>query len=255
MQHLPRLQADGALPADVDTSKVVVEPPRDPSHGDITTNAAMVLAKPAGKSPRDIAASLVERLSAHGDVESADIAGPGFVNMRIADSFWPGFIRATLAPVKHFGHSDMGAGRKINVEYVSANPTGPLHVGHCRGAVFGDALANLLAATGHEVTREYYINDAGSQIDVLAQSAYLRYREALGQISAKFRQACIPVTIWYRLARRWQTSLATSCRTWPKAERANILKQRAIDAMMTMIRQDLAELNIRQEVFFSENHS
>jgi arginyl-tRNA synthetase len=158
---LAALQADGALPAGVDTSKVVVEPPRDPSHGDITTNAAMVLAKAAGKSPRDIAASLVERLSAHGDVESADIAGPGFVNMRIADSFWPGFIRATLAAGEDFGHSDMD-------------------VGHCRGAVFGDALANLLAATGHEVTREYYINDAGSQIDVLAQSAYLRYREALG---------------------------------------------------------------------------
>jgi arginyl-tRNA synthetase len=249
---LAALQADGALPAGVDTSKVVVEPPRDPSHGDITTNAAMVLAKAAGKSPRDIAASLVERLSAHGDVESADIAGPGFVNMRIADSFWPGFIRATLAAGEDFGHSDMGAGRKVNVEYVSANPTGPLHVGHCRGAVFGDALANLLAATGHEVTREYYINDAGSQIDVLAQSAYLRYREALGHDIGEIPAGLYPGDYLVPLGKALAEEFGDQLQDMDESERANILKQRAIDAMMTMIRQDLAELNIRQEVFFSE---
>jgi arginyl-tRNA synthetase len=249
---LAALQAEGLLPADADTSKVVVEPPRDPSHGDITTNAAMVLAKPAGKPPREIAAKLVEQLSSHGDVASAEIAGPGFVNMRIADSFWPGFIRAALAQGQQFGHSQMGAGRKINVEYVSANPTGPLHVGHCRGAVFGDALANLLGATGHNVTREYYINDAGSQIEVLAQSAYLRYREALGEDIGEIPAGLYPGDYLVPLGQALADEFGKQLKDMAEPERLALLKQRAIDAMMDMIRQDLAELNIRQEVFFSE---
>ena len=178
---LTQLAGDGLLPDGMDTSRVVVEPPRDPAHGDVTTNAAMVLAKPAGKAPREIAAALCTALAEHADVASAEIAGPGFVNLRISKTFWPGFMRAVLAAGEKFADSNLGQGRMVNVEYVSANPTGPLHVGHCRGAVFGDALANLLEVTGHDVTREYYINDAGSQIDTLGDSVFLRYLEALGE--------------------------------------------------------------------------
>ncbi|MEE4237515.1 MAG: arginine--tRNA ligase [Anderseniella sp.] len=249
---LDTLAANGTLPSGLDVSKVVVEPPRDPAHGDITTNAAMVLAKPAGMPPRDIAAALCEALKAHDDVAAAEIAGPGFVNMRISAAFWPGFIRAVLSAGEGFARSTMGEGHKVNVEYVSANPTGPLHVGHCRGAVFGDALANLLAFTGHEVTREYYINDAGSQIDVLAQSVLLRYREALGEMIGDIPSGLYPgdylVPVGKALAEEFGGGLLDKS----EAECLALIKERAIDAMMAMIREDLAALNIRQEVFFSE---
>jgi len=249
---LDQLAAQGALPAGLDTSKVVVEPPRDPAHGDITTNAAMVLAKPAGKAPRDIAAALCEKLGAHDDVASAEIAGPGFVNVRIAPRFWPGFIRSVLAGGENFAASRMGEGHKVNVEYVSANPTGPLHVGHCRGAVFGDALANLLAFTGHGVTREYYINDAGSQIDVLADSVFLRYREALGENIGEIPAGLYPGDYLVPVGKALASEFGDKLLSMDEGERTALIKHRAIDGMMALIRGDLGALNIRQEVFFSE---
>src|SRR4029079_16740788 len=164
-----------------DLSRIVVEPPRDPTHGDMATNAAMVLAKDAGKKPRELADSIAAKLRGDDKVTSVDIAGPGFINLTLKPNVWTEELRLVLEAGRDYGRSDIGKGEKVNVEYVSANPTGPMHVGHGRGAVFGDALANLLAFTGYKVTREYYINDAGAQVDVLARSAYLRYREALGE--------------------------------------------------------------------------
>ena len=178
---LAAMTAEGKLPRDLDFTRVSVEPPREAQHGDVATNAAMVLARPAGLAPRDIAAELVRHLSRHEDIARAEAAGPGFINMRLKASFWPKLLEAALTLGDDFGRSALGQGKRINVEFVSANPTGPLHVGHCRGAVFGDALANLLEATGSKVTREFYINDAGVQIEVLARSVFMRYREALGE--------------------------------------------------------------------------
>src|SRR4249919_1978408 len=175
------LIADGILPAGIDQSRVVVEPPRDPAHGDVATNDAMVLAKDAGKKPRELAEAIAERLRADDKVAKVDVAGPGFINLALKPHVWAEELRLVLEQGKDYGRSAIGKGEKVNVEYVSANPTGPMHVGHGRGAVFGDALANLLAFAGHKVTREYYINDAGAQVDVLARSAFLRYREALGE--------------------------------------------------------------------------
>ena len=165
------------LPADL-LSRVVVEPPRDPGHGDLSTNAAMIVAKPLGKNPREVATALAEHFAGDADVTSVEPAGPGFLNFRIADSLWFDVLRAARKAGDDFGRSNVGQGQRVNVEFVSANPTGPMHVGHTRGAVFGDALASLMAYSGFDVTREYYINDAGGQIDTLARSAFLRYREA-----------------------------------------------------------------------------
>ena len=167
--------------AELDLDRVLVEPPRDAGHGDLATNAAMVLAKPLGLKPRDLATRIAVRLAEDPDVDAAEVAGPGFINLRLRPAYWHGALGAMIAAGADYGRSAMGGGRKVNVEYVSANPTGPMHVGHTRGAVFGDALASLLAFAGYDVTREYYINDAGAQVDVLARSAYLRYREALGE--------------------------------------------------------------------------
>ena len=180
---LARVRAATAplLGADADLARIVVEPPRDPSHGDMATNAAMALAKDAGQKPRELAEKIAERLRADDLVAKVDVAGPGFINLALKPHVWGEELRVVLAAGKDYGRSDLGKGEKINVEYVSANPTGPMHIGHCRGAVFGDALANLLAFAGYAVTREYYINDAGAQVDVLARSVYLRYREALGE--------------------------------------------------------------------------
>ena len=175
------LIAAGVLPAGIDLSRVTMEPPRDAAHGDMATNVAMVLAKDAGKKPRELADALGERLRADELVAKIEIAGPGFINLTLKPSAWLATLRSAVQLGSHFGKRDVGAGEPINVEYVSANPTGPMHVGHCRGAVFGDALASLLAFTGFKVTREYYVNDAGAQVDQLARSAYLRYREALGE--------------------------------------------------------------------------
>src|SRR5271155_580202 len=175
------LAAEGGWPDNVELSRVVVEPPRDPAHGDMATNAAMVLAKEAKAKPRDLAEAIAARLRNDDLIASVDVAGPGFINLTLKASAWSDALRTVLRQGGAYGRSAAGAAEKVNVEYVSANPTGPMHVGHCRGAVFGDALASLLQFAGHDVTREYYINDAGAQVDVLARSAYLRYREALGE--------------------------------------------------------------------------
>src|SRR5712691_5239388 len=175
------LIAVGILPPDIDQSRVVVEPPRDPTHGDMAANAAMVLAKDAGKKPRELAEAFADNLRRDARFEKVDVAGPGFINLTLKRTVWADALRVAIEAGAVYGRSDLGRGEKVNVEYVSANPTGPMHVGHTRGAVFGDALANLLASTGYAVTREYYINDAGAQVEVLARSAYLRYREALGE--------------------------------------------------------------------------
>ncbi len=249
---LAGLASDGALPDGLDASRVVVEPPRDPAHGDVTTNAAMVLAKPAGKSPRDIAASLCTVLAEHADIASAEIAGPGFVNLRISKAFWPGFIRSVLSAGEKFADSTLGQGRRVNVEYVSANPTGPLHVGHCRGAVFGDALATLLEVTGHNVTREYYTNDAGSQIDTLGDSVFLRYLEALGEDIGEIPAGLYPGDYLIPVGKQLAGEFGGKLKTMDEAQRKLLVKDRSIDAMMDMIREDLARLNIHQDVFFSE---
>ncbi len=242
----------GLLPEGVDTARVVVEPPRDAAHGDITTNAAMVLAKPAGKPPREIAGDLCKALAAHDDIASAEIAGPGFVNLRISKDFWPGFIRSVLADGEKFAESTMGQGRSVNVEYVSANPTGPLHVGHCRGAVFGDALANLLAATGHDVSREYYTNDAGSQIDTLGDSVYLRYLEAMGEDIGEIPAGLYPGDYLVPIGNALASEFGDQLKTMDPAQRKSLIKDRSISAMMDLIRSDLAALGIHQDVFFSE---
>jgi arginyl-tRNA synthetase len=178
---LDALVAAGTLPAGLNRANVTVEPPRDPAHGDLATNAAMVLAKPAGMNPRALAEALVGELRQIPAVAAAEIAGPGFINLRLTDAIWLAELRTIAAQAADYGRSTRGAGTTVNVEYVSANPTGPMHMGHCRGAVIGDALASLLAYAGHKVIREYYVNDAGGQVDVLARSVHLRYREALGQ--------------------------------------------------------------------------
>src|SRR5438552_8606882 len=181
LAELAALAEEGAIAPGLDLSRISVEPPRDVAHGDVATNAAMVLAKPAGQPPRVLAATIAARLRQHADIQAAEIAGPGFINLTLKLSFWPKLLSSILELGHAYGRSSVGRGVKANVEYVSANPTGPLHVGHCRGAVFGDSLANLLEFGGNDVTREYYINDAGAQVDVLARSAFLRYREALGE--------------------------------------------------------------------------
>ena len=175
------LVAAGALPSGIDQSRITVEPPRDATHGDMATNAAMVLAKDAGRKPRDLAEMIAERLRSDLLVAKVEVAGPGFINLTLRPQAWMEALQAAVALGRDYGRSEVGAGTLVNVEYVSANPTGPMHIGHCRGAVFGDALANLLAFAGFKVTREYYINDAGVQVDLLAHSAFLRYREALGE--------------------------------------------------------------------------
>jgi len=244
------LIADGLLPKGLDLSKLAVEPPRDFTHGDISTNAAMVLGKPSGKNPRAVAEALLPRLLNHPDVATGAIAGPGFINLSLKPAIWPRLLQAALDQKEKFGASSLGSDVKVNVEYVSANPTGPLHVGHCRGAVFGDALAALLSFTGHDVTKEYYINDAGAQIDVLAQSAYLRYREALGQNIGEIPSGLYPgdylVPVGQALAKEFGDSLLT------KSDWLPVVREKSIAMMMDMIRADLAALEIKQEVFFSE---
>ena len=193
MQGVCRALADqGVLPAGLDLSRIVVEPPRDAAHGDMATNAAMVLAKDAKAKPRDLAERIAEQLRADPLVEAVEVAGPGFINLTLKASVWPAVLTAVLHGGSSYGRTNSGHGEKINVEYVSANPTGPMHVGHCRGAVFGDALASLLQFAGYDVTREYYINDAGAQVDVLARSAFLRYREALGEAIGDIPEGLYP---------------------------------------------------------------
>ena len=239
------------LGSGADVSRIVVEPPRDPTHGDMATNAAMVLAKDAGKKPRELAESIAAKLRSDGKVASVDIAGPGFINLTLKPNVWSEELRLVLEAGRHYGRSDLGKGEKVNVEYVSANPTGPMHVGHGRGAVFGDALANLLAFTGYKVTREYYINDAGAQVDVLARSAYLRYREALGE-NITIPEGLYPGEYLKSVGKDLAQAHGPSLKDKPEAEWLSIVRKRAIDMMMAEIRNDLQALGIVQDEFFSE---
>lgn len=249
---LGRLAEAGKIPAGLDASRVVVEPPRDPSHGDLATNAALVLAKEARMNPRALADLLVGDLQDDPRVTNVDVAGPGFINIRLAPEVLHQVLRAVVVDSEGFGRSGQGAGAAVNVEYVSANPTGPMHVGHGRGAVFGDALASLLGFAGYKVAREYYINDAGTQVDVLARSAYLRYREALGQDIGSIPEGLYPgdylKPVGERLAREHGDSLLDK----PESEWLPLVREVSIASMMDMIRTDLAALNIHHDVFFSE---
>ncbi len=246
------LMADGALPAGLDLARVVVEPPRDPAHGDVSTNAAMVLAKPAGLKPRDLAETVAARLGEDGDVASAEVAGPGFINLRLAPGVWPSVVRTVLEEGERYGVADVGGGLPVNVEYVSTNPTGPLHIGHCRGAVFGDALASLLETAGYKVTREYYVNDAGVQVDVLARSVYLRYREALGEEIGEIPAGLYPGDYLKPVGRKLAESHGDTLLGKPEADWLPVVRDLAIEETMAMIREDLATINIHHDVFFSE---
>ena len=248
---LTAMTQDGTLPEGLDFANVAVEPPRDAGHGDMATNAAMVLAKPAKKKPRDIAEAMATKLAQDPRIDSAEVAGPGFLNLRLAPVVWQQVVAGVLAQGTGFGRSDMGQGRKVNVEYVSANPTGPLHVGHTRGAVFGDALAALLEYAGHVVTREYYINDGGGQVDVLARSVYLRYLEAHGQEVA-FEDGTYPgdylVPVGQALKDKVGDAFVGKGEQYWLAE----LREFATEAMMMLIRADLAQLGIKMDRFYSE---
>ena len=231
---------------------VVVEPPRDPAHGDMATNAAMVLAKPLKIRPRDLAEQIVAALADDADVETADVAGPGFINLRLSRDYWHAALRNLIASGPDYGRSEAGRGTPINVEYVSANPTGPLHIGHSRGAVVGDVLANLLAATGHSVTREYYVNDAGAQVDVLARSAYLRYLEALGDDIGPIPDGLYPGAYLKSVGEELARLQGDRLRTLDEDSWLPIVRATAIDMMLVAIREDLAALDIRHDVFFFE---
>ncbi|MGV3552558.1 arginine--tRNA ligase [Rhizobium sp.] len=247
---------DRVIPEDkregADLSRVVVEPPRDAAHGDLATNAAMVLSKAMGMNPRALAEAIVPHLSADKDVDDVSIAGPGFINIKLSGAYWRTFLATTIKGADDFGRSTLGNGRKANVEYVSANPTGPMHVGHCRGAVVGDALANVMKFAGYDVVKEYYINDAGSQIDTLAKSAFLRYREALGEKIGDIPEGLYPGDYLVPVGEALKAEFGSKLRGMTEAEWMPLVKDRTIDAMMAMIREDLAALNIHHDVFFSE---
>ncbi|WP_373504484.1 arginine--tRNA ligase [Aestuariivirga sp.] len=240
------------IAAPLDLSRLTAEPPREAAHGDISTNAAMVLNKAFGKPPRAVAELIAAKLKSHADIASVEIAGPGFINLRLKASVWPRVLDSVIALGDGYGRSTMGGGMKANVEYVSANPTGPLHVGHVRGAVFGDALAQLLVASGYEVTREYYINDAGAQVDVLSRSVFLRYREALGEAITEIPAGLYPGEYLKPVGQALAAEHGRSLLDLDEAEWLPVVRQRAMAMMMDLIRDDLASLNIRQEVFFSE---
>jgi arginyl-tRNA synthetase len=246
------LAAEGALPGGLDTSRILVEPPREAAHGDMATNAAMVLAKPAGKPPRDLAEALAAKLRGEPLIDNVAVAGPGFINLTLSRTAWINELRAVLAAGTKYGRSRLGRGKRVNIEYVSANPTGPMHVGHGRGAVFGDALAKLLAFTGYDVTCEYYVNDAGAQVDVLARSVFLRYREVLGEPVGPIPDGLYPgdylKDVGAALAAEFGQALARK----PKAQWLPIVRSRAVEAMLAMIQADLAALKVSHETFFSE---
>ncbi len=251
LSDLSAMVEAGQLPADLPTTNVTVEPPRDAAHGDMATNAAMVLAKPAGMKPRDIAETLAARLAEDPRITSAEVAGPGFLNLRLAPGVWQQVVQAVLTTGTGYGRSDMGQGKKVNVEYVSANPTGPLHVGHTRGAVFGDALASLLDFAGHDVTREYYINDGGAQVDVLARSVYLRYLEAHGQDVA-FPDGTYPGDYLIEVGEALKAKVGDAYLDKGEQFWLEDVRNFATDAMMDLIRADLAALGVEMDVFYSE---
>jgi arginyl-tRNA synthetase len=249
---LDELVAEGALPAGLDRKNVTVEPPRDPAHGDLATNAAVVLAKPAGTKPRALAEAIRPKLEALPPVTSVEVAGPGFINLRLTPDAWRDELRTILRQGDEYGLSTAGANERVNVEYVSANPTGPLHMGHCRGAVVGDSLARVLEAAGFRVTKEYYVNDAGAQVDTLARSVHLRYREALGEDIGDVPEGMYPgdylVPVGTILASEYGSEYAEK----PESEWLPAFRQAAIKAMLDLIRHDLGLLNIRHDRFSSE---
>ncbi len=246
------LAVEAGWPDGIDLSRIVVEPPRDPAHGDMATNAAMVLAKEAKSKPRDLAEQIAQRLRADELITAVDVAGPGFINLTLQASAWAQELRTVLRDGPAYGQSAMGAGEKVNVEYVSANPTGPMHVGHCRGAVFGDALASLLGFAGYDVTREYYINDAGAQVEVLARSAYLRYREALGEEIGAIPEGLYPGDYLKPVGQALAAEHGDGLKWLPESKWLPIVRDKAIAMMMEEIKGDLAALGIKHDVFFSE---
>ncbi len=249
---LSALEAKGVLASGVDRRNVTVEPPRDASHGDLATNAAMVLAKPAGMNPRALAEALAAELGALDEVAQVEVAGPGFINMRLTDAAWRAELALIAQAGADYGRSTMGAGTTVNVEYVSANPTGPMHMGHCRGAVVGDALASLLQYAGHRVIREYYVNDAGGQVDVLARSAHLRYREALGEDVGEIPEGLYPGDYLVPVGQKLAADHGNKFVGAPERDWLVLFRETAVAAMMDMIRADLALLGIHHDVFASE---
>lgn len=249
---LDELKQEGEIPQDASFDAITAEPPRDVAHGDVATNAAMVLAKPSGKNPRALAESIVKKLQDIPHVTEVSIAGPGFINLRLDAQLWRQAVSDVLALCIAYGDAQIGQGEKVNIEYVSANPTGPMHIGHTRGAVFGDALANLLQKVGYEVIKEYYINDAGSQVEVLARSAFLRYREALGDAIGEIPQGLYPGEYLKSVGVSLKEKYGDTLLTMPETEWMPIVKDYAIGAMMLFIREDLAALGIKHDVFSSE---
>ena len=249
---LDALEAAGTLPGGLNRGAITVEPPRDASHGDLATNAAMVLAKPAGTNPRVLAEALVAELAKLPAVTEASIAGPGFINLRLSDATWIAELRAIAALADAYGRSNMGGGSTVNVEYVSANPTGPMHMGHCRGAVVGDALATLLEWSGHKVIREYYVNDAGGQVDVLARSVHMRYREALGEDVGEVPEGLYPGDYLVPVAQELAAEFGDKYVAAPEGDWLILFRTRAVAAMLVMIKEDLALLGISHDLFSSE---
>jgi arginyl-tRNA synthetase len=246
------LIAAGIIPAGIDQSRVTVEPPRDPAHGDIATNAAMVLAKDAGRKPRELAEAIADKLRTDDLVGRVDVAGPGFINITLKPTAWIEALRGAVRLGSQYGTSDAGGGVPVNVEYVSVNPTGPLHVGHGRCAVYGDALAKLLAFTGFKVTREYYVNDAGAQVDHLARSAYLRYREALGEDIGTIPEGLYPGDYLKPVGRALAAQYGATLKEQPEAQWLPVVRSKAIEMMMALIRADLEAINVTYDVFYSE---
>jgi arginyl-tRNA synthetase len=251
-EALDALERDGALPPGLERKAVAVEPPRDPDHGDLATNAAMVLAKGARTNPRALAELIVSRLEAIEEVSSAEVAGPGFINLRLAAGVWHGELREIAEKGEEYGRSALGAGTRVNVEYVSANPTGPMHMGHCRGAVVGDALASLLEYAGYAVTREYYVNDAGGQVDVLARSAHLRYQEALGRGVGEIPEGLYPGDYLKPVGEALAAEFGEAHADAPEEAWLETFRRRTVSAMMDMIRADLGKLGVRHDRFASE---
>ncbi len=247
-----QLKHDGVVPHRASIEGITLEPPKDASHGDLATNAAMVLAKVAGKKPRELAERIVPLLASDPFIAKVEIAGPGFINLTLAHAFWPRVLRMVLEQGESYGRSAIGRGEAVNVEYVSANPTGPMHVGHTRGAVFGDALANLLAFAGFAVTREYYVNDAGAQVDILARSAFLRYREALGEEIGEIPEGLYPGDYLKPVGAELAAHHGKALLAMPEREWLPIVRAAALKAMLALIVADLEAIGIRHDVFFSE---
>ena len=251
-QALLALQQEGRLAQDIELSGLDIQEPRDPSHGDLASNAAMVLAKRAKAKPRDLAQLIADKLLDQTDFTKADVAGPGFINLTLSGDVWCRLISTVLANKTTYGQSELGKGKSAQVEYVSANPTGPMHIGHCRGAVFGDTLANLLAFAGYDVSREYYMNDAGAQVDKLGQSALLRYREALGETIGEIPEGLYPGEYMKAIGQVLVERYGNSLLDMPTDEALDIARSSAIEALLSEIKNDLAALNIQHDVFFSE---